>query len=365
MQASCLLRRPVEAALLDLVHFPPPAAGTFVLTFGGGAGAGGAADRGVAEVVERVVGEVVLVDVRPDLVSGPISQRGDLGEAFMRGIGRNDRRFLARWRLVPAQAGDPRVVSRQRAGQRPRLAHVAAQAPHVCGLVEEVRAMGRDHLVQIVGVGRDDLDVDPVAVADAVDHVVGLLREAAGVQGEHGHVGPDARGHVDKDGRLGLEAGHDHDLWKRVVCPLQNGFRGAHTVTWRSDSKPTRSTQLPKPSPAWRSVRNVTKSGLSRSGMPAIGTLVANTRFRRVPSKSPASITSYLPSVVPTNPTSPRYGLEQPLGQPLMRKLIRSSARPTSSSSFASWRMREGSARSASATARPQVGMAGHAMELR
>src|SRR6266851_2153533 len=45
-----------------------------------------------------------------------------------------------------------------------------------------------------------------------------------------------------------------------------------------------------------------------------------------------------------------------------MRKLMRSPARPNSSSRAASLRMRPGRARSASATASPQVGMAGQAI---
>src|SRR5919109_448885 len=75
-------------------------------------------------------------------------------------------------------------------------------------------------------------------------------------------------------------------------------------------------------------------------------------------------MTSYLPSVVPTKPTSPRYGREQPLGQPLMRKLMRSSPSPSSSRRTVIWRMSPGSARSASATARPHLAHVGDAAVL-
>ena len=43
-----------------------PAAGALVLAFANGAGAGLAADRALAAVVQRIVGEVVLLDVGPD-----------------------------------------------------------------------------------------------------------------------------------------------------------------------------------------------------------------------------------------------------------------------------------------------------------
>src|SRR2546427_1407505 len=238
--------------------------------------------------------------------------------------------------------------------------------------------MNPDHVRDLTRVRRHDIDLDAIAIADAIDHVVGGLRQPTRVERQNIHVASNLRRHLDQDRRFGLKARDDDHARKRRVGPLQNDLgsgaggdltrrNGAHAL--RSDidasrraSKPTRSDQLPKPSFGLRSDRNDSKSGRSSEGISVIGTLGAKTRLSRVPSKSPPSITSYLPSVVPTNPTSPRYGREQPFGQPLMRKLMRSSARPSSSSSAASLRMRPGSARSASATARPQVGMAGHAI---
>src|SRR2546428_6304565 len=113
----------MQAAFLDLsLLLPPPAAGALVLAGDGGARAGFAADRGVPALVQRVIWEVVLVDVRPDLVLGPRGQRRDLCQALVLGVGRDDWSRRARRSLLAAQAGDPRVVTMQRSRQRPRLA---------------------------------------------------------------------------------------------------------------------------------------------------------------------------------------------------------------------------------------------------
>src|ERR1700692_4788425 len=56
------------------------------------------------------------------------------------------------------------------------------------------------------------------------------------------------------------------------------------------------------------------------------GTAAAYSQLSLVPAGSPPRNTSYLPSVVPTRPTSPRYGRAQPLGQPVMRTEIGEAA---------------------------------------
>src|SRR4051794_37058893 len=77
----------VQAAL-DLVGAGPPALAGVART-----GARLAADRGVALIVERVVGQIVLEDVVPHVALGPIGQRSGLPEAVLgvpaqpRGVG--------------------------------------------------------------------------------------------------------------------------------------------------------------------------------------------------------------------------------------------------------------------------------------
>src|SRR5262249_19135059 len=62
----------VDAALLGSVLLPPPAAVAPLLARSERACAGRAADRGVAAVVQRVVGNLALAHVVPDLVLGPL-----------------------------------------------------------------------------------------------------------------------------------------------------------------------------------------------------------------------------------------------------------------------------------------------------
>ena len=57
----------VEAALFLGCFFPPPASGSLVFSGVGGSGAGSAADRFEALVMQRVVGHAVGHDVLPDL----------------------------------------------------------------------------------------------------------------------------------------------------------------------------------------------------------------------------------------------------------------------------------------------------------
>ena len=56
------------------------------------------------------------------------------------------------------------------------------------------------------------------------------------------------------------------------------------------------------------------------------------------------------------------YGRAQPFGQPVIRTLIGSAARPSEMSVGSSWSITPGSARSLSVIASGQVGMAGQAM---
>ena len=79
-----------------------------------GDGAVRAADRRVALVVERVVGQVVLGDVAPHVLVRPVRERVEL-PALVLGVPGELGRAGARRRLVAAQAGDPGVDVGERA----------------------------------------------------------------------------------------------------------------------------------------------------------------------------------------------------------------------------------------------------------
>src|ERR1041385_3370184 len=113
----------VDAAL-ELVR-PRPAPRTLVLVREDGTRARDAADRRIARVVQRVVGDLVDVDVGLDALRVPVDDGLDLPDAVA--LGPLDAlRVGARQRLLPADARDPGVVRRERALVRLDLADVAA-----------------------------------------------------------------------------------------------------------------------------------------------------------------------------------------------------------------------------------------------
>src|SRR3954470_4309203 len=74
-----------------------------------------AADRVVAAVVQRVVGHVVIGDVAPDVLLGPVGERRALDLARMALVGPELRSRRARRGLLPPQPRDPGVDLAQRA----------------------------------------------------------------------------------------------------------------------------------------------------------------------------------------------------------------------------------------------------------
>src|SRR5512133_3469063 len=111
-------------AAFELVR-PGPPSGTFVLAYEDGARAGNAADRRIARVVQRVVRNLVHVDVRLDALRVPVHDGLDLPDAVaLRPL--DALCICTRQRLLAADAGNPGVVRRERALERLDLADVTA-----------------------------------------------------------------------------------------------------------------------------------------------------------------------------------------------------------------------------------------------
>src|SRR5919204_4547080 len=98
-----------------------PASGALVLTGSDGPRAGNAADRRVAAVVQRVVGDLVDVDVGLDALRVPVDERLDLPDAVPLAP-LDAARAAPGGRLLAADAGDPGVVLGQGALERLDLA---------------------------------------------------------------------------------------------------------------------------------------------------------------------------------------------------------------------------------------------------
>src|SRR5919201_1684291 len=102
-----------------------PAARALVLARTDGTGTRDAADRRVAGVVQRVVRDLVDVDVRLHTLRVPVDERLDLPDA--EALGPLDLLSVRpRGALLAPDAGDPRVVACERALERLHLADVTA-----------------------------------------------------------------------------------------------------------------------------------------------------------------------------------------------------------------------------------------------
>src|SRR4051794_1370966 len=134
----------VHAALLRGVSLPPPAPGPHGLALGDGLRAGRAADRGVALLVERVGGDLVLAEVVPDLVLLPLGERVQLHDRAVVVVDLDLPDVGARRPLVATQTGHPGIEVGERARQRLDLADVAAEEPVLDRREEEVRPVTVD-----------------------------------------------------------------------------------------------------------------------------------------------------------------------------------------------------------------------------
>src|SRR6478672_4383667 len=101
------LDRAVDPALLRSVRLPPPAARAKILALLGRARARPAADRRLALVVERVVGQLVLAHVIPHLVLRPLRQRVELDDRAVIVVDLDLADVAARRPLVAPEARDP------------------------------------------------------------------------------------------------------------------------------------------------------------------------------------------------------------------------------------------------------------------
>src|SRR5262249_12037790 len=115
------LDRAVDPALLRSVYLPPPAAVAAALTWRERARAGRAANRGIAPVVQRVVGNAPLADVVPDLVLGPLGERVELDDRPVVVVDLDLPDVGSGRPLVAAEAGYPRVQRREVACERLNL----------------------------------------------------------------------------------------------------------------------------------------------------------------------------------------------------------------------------------------------------
>ncbi len=237
----------VDAALLDGVHLPPPAPRAGLLAGSDGAGAGGTADAGEADVVQPVVGHGVVVDVGPHLFGGPVQHGVELLQPVALVPGR-DLELASRRRLLAPHAGQPGAASGEHPSERLDLADAAAAVAVLDGVEEPVLAVLGDPLLDVVGVGIDHRDDRPVALVGAVGQRVGLLGQPAGVDADDLDVEPVLADQVGHDHALGTERVREHGrtpvrgdaaqhverLGESRRVHLRVVVRGRGRTTWRA-----------------------------------------------------------------------------------------------------------------------------------
>src|SRR6266516_7570781 len=172
-------------------------------------------------------------------------------------------------------------VDGQKASREVVVAERAAQPAHTAG---------RLHRAQLrMDVFSDDADV------------------SAALQ-QHAHLGQSRLLTSDHDTPPARHRKRDEVRRVRVHAAGSTAKRSRRRVT------PSWLHQSPNASAPRRSRAKASSRGRSVSQMSSRRTDSAYSRFSRVPCGSPPTYTSYLPSVVPTRPMSPRYGRAQPLG---------------------------------------------------
>src|SRR2546430_14060966 len=176
-----------------------PAPCTLVIVLLNGTRAGNAAAGRIADIVQRVVRDLVHDDVRLQALRIPVHDRMDLPDAVafrpLDTLGIRTRQCL-----LAADPCNPRVVGSQRTLERLDLADVAAAIRIAC---PEVRAL----LDRLVRDGDDLWALEPEAVAldEAVPCLVGLPEEKLGIELDNRDVEAElAEDHVHENGGLAL-----------------------------------------------------------------------------------------------------------------------------------------------------------------
>ncbi|EAU63066.1 hypothetical protein STIAU_4244 [Stigmatella aurantiaca DW4/3-1] len=199
----------VQAALAVGRGLPPPAASALVLVGLHGARAGGAANGGVAAIVEDVVRHAVLLDVAPHLPGAPRDQGVELEEAAVIHVPLEGLYLRPGHGLLAAQPRDPRLPAAEGAPERLHLADAAALLARLDALAEGEMALGGDERLHALPVREERLHIQPVTVAQHLADLIRLGGQSAGVEGEQAHTGGMLSRQIDEHHILGPEA-HRH-----------------------------------------------------------------------------------------------------------------------------------------------------------
>ena len=189
----------------------------------------GVADRCVAAVVQRVVGEPALPDVRPAVVVAPVDERARLPQ-LVRGVPAELRRVRTCRRLVAANAGDPAVEVSERADERLDLGDREVQV----GLaLPELLAVRR---LELLGArALEHLDLRVVPLLDLAPELVRLREEVVGVDREDPRLRLDAEEQVEQHALLLLEGAGEREALAEALDQLADQLLGRELLGARGE----------------------------------------------------------------------------------------------------------------------------------
>ena len=201
---------------------PDPAAGAQIVAGLDRLRAGPAADAGVVLLVQIVVGDVVLVDIVPDVGFAPVDQGRNLHHAVLF-IPAQHRCAGARGRLVSPQRGDPGGAAFERLGHGHDFANVTTLVGVAAVELEPVVPL----LLGNADVRRDAAEGAAVVALRPFDQGQRLGEEVVGVDVEDVDVRVDTQGNVHQRHAAGAEGGaHREAVAEMLDRPPQDLLGG-------------------------------------------------------------------------------------------------------------------------------------------
>ncbi len=156
-----------------------------------------------------MVRKIVLLQVLVNHAVGPVDDRLDLRDALLQ-LEHAD--FLARLRLLAAQAGDPAldVQFADRPLHRLDLVDLVVAFDAFDAMLPHLAMPGLEP--RSADLSAVDLEVQLEPLGQLIGEAIGLGKEIAGIDHDHGDVGPLLRHHVKQNGGLHPKAGRQHGV---------------------------------------------------------------------------------------------------------------------------------------------------------
>jgi hypothetical protein len=163
----------VQSTFLVFWLFPPPTAGSNILSHADSARAARAPDAEEPLVVKGIVRNFVLPDEVPHLRFRPIPKRIDLDDSKLF-VPFDNMNTLASQRLIPPKTTNPSVDSTQCPHQGMDLSYRAAKLAILHALIEQVNAVFGHHRLHFISLRRKDLNLARVSGFCPINQFVGL-----------------------------------------------------------------------------------------------------------------------------------------------------------------------------------------------